>query len=154
MPHYISGKLLPWKRFWVPWDGKINCGEDGKGFLRDPDDDWGNFANPEVRVIDTLLEKRCIILSGHPGTGKTVTVENAVEELRRRVRAPDIVISLRCRDIPSAEVLKALTIDSSDWRSARQNDGDITLVIDGVDEGLRKVPEFVRTLRAFKLRAS
>lgn len=148
MSHYISGKLLPWKRFWVPWDGKINCGDDGKGFLRDPDDDWGRFSNPEVLVIDTLLEKRCVILSGHPGTGKTVTVENAVVDLKRRVKGPDIVLALRCRDIPSAEVMKALTLDSSDWRCARENSGDITLVIDGVDEGLRKVPEFARTLRA------
>jgi hypothetical protein len=60
MPNYVSGTLLAWKRFWVPWDGKINGGDDGKGFLQNPEEDWGKFANPQVRTIETFLGKRCV----------------------------------------------------------------------------------------------
>ncbi|MFA7002790.1 MAG: hypothetical protein WC429_02030 [Verrucomicrobiia bacterium] len=149
MSGYVSGNLLPWKRFWVPWDGKVNCGDDGRGFLQDPEDSWGKIWNPQVTEIEPLLDKRCVVLSGHPGMGKTVAIDTAIAKLRQTLQPPNIVLQLRCRDIPSADVLKQLTLDSAEWKNTRQRGGEVTLVIDGVDEGLRKVPEFVRTLRAF-----
>lgn len=79
MPTFISRKKPPWKRFWTPWDGSIRWGYDGRGFFDSPESLWGKITNPTARPIDELLAKRCVILSGHPGTGKTIEIE-AVEK--------------------------------------------------------------------------
>lgn len=146
MAGYISGRRLPWKRFWIPWDGKIRCGYDGRGFLDDPEDEWGKYSNPQVRSLDDLLLKRCLVLSGHPGIGKTVALETALEKLARELHAPDELFSFHCRYITSIEMLRAETVGHPRWRAARTANGNITLILDGVDEGLRKVPEFVGAL--------
>jgi hypothetical protein len=146
MARLIAEQRLPWKRFWVPWDGKIRCGYDGRGFLDDPDELWGKIANPQARSIDELLARRFVILSGHPGIGKTVEIEQAQEKLLAQHQAPNELFFFHCRAIASVEMLRSETVAHSRWLRARAAGGDITLIIDGVDEGLRKVPEFVSSL--------
>jgi hypothetical protein len=149
MAKYISGQRLPWKRFWVPWDGNIRCGYDGRGFLDDPDQLWGKVTNPQVRSIDELLIKRCVILSGHPGIGKTVEIEQAQDKFSTQRQPPDELFFFHCRAIASVEMLRAETVAHPRWVRARAANGDITLIVDGIDEGLRKVPEFVSGLALF-----
>ena len=146
MATYISGKRLPWRRYWVPLDGKIRCGTDGRGFLDDPEEPWGRYANPQLRTIDQLLLKRCVILSGHPGIGKTVEIESVRDQAKTQRHPPDEVFFLYCRGIGSAEMLRSETVRHPRWIQARAAQADITLIIDGVDEGLRKVPELISSL--------
>jgi len=138
----IAGQELPWRRFWTPWDGDINCGFDGRGFLAEPGKVW----NPEVRPIEDLLRFRVLVLSGQPGIGKTVEVRKLERQLRVSLKPPHEIISFHCREIGSDEGLRQATVASVRWQKARAIGGQITLIVDGVDEGLRKVPEFVDAL--------
>jgi hypothetical protein len=146
MARYISGQILPWKRFWVPWDGNFRCGDDGRGFLDDPDGVWGKIVNPQARSIDELLAFRCVILSGHPGIGKTVEIEQAHGRLRQQRPASEELFFFHCRSISGVEMLRCETVAHPRWLHARSAGSEIRLIIDGVDEGLRKVPEFVYAL--------
>src|ERR1700677_1039456 len=143
MARFISGKILPWKRFWVPWGGNIRCGYDGRGFMDDPDGLFGKIANPQARSIDKLLASRCVILSGHPGIGKTVEIGQAHAKLSQNHQKSDELFFFHCRAIAGVEMLRSETISHPRWRRARSTGCGIRLIIDGVDEGLRKVPEFV-----------
>ena len=146
MARYISGQILPWKRFWVPWDGNIRCGDDGRGFLDDPDTVWGKIVNPQARSIDELLAFRCVILSGHPGIGKTVEIEQARGRLTQQRSPSEELFFFHCRSISGVEMLRYETVAHRRWLQARSAGSETRLIIDGVDEGLRKVPEFVGEL--------
>jgi hypothetical protein len=149
MAKLISGQRLPWKRFWAPWNGRIRCGSDGRGFLENPEGFWGKISNSQVRSIDELLKSRCVVLSGHPGIGKTVEIERAEENLKKKCQTPEQLFFYHCRAIASTEMLRAATVSHNCWLQARAANREITLIIDGIDEGLRKVPEFVDALAVF-----
>src|ERR1043166_8068054 len=124
MSQYIAGRRIPWKRFWTPWDGKIHCGFDGRGFLDDPEDSWGGCANPNVRSLQELLLKRCVVLSGPPGMGKTVAIEAACETLKKELQPPGEMFAFHCRAISSAEMLRAETVEHRRWKKARVESGE------------------------------
>ena len=67
----IAGKILPWRRFWTPLAGRLSAGHDGRGFIDDPEDDFGHALNPAVFSLAELLARPCLVLSGQPGIGKT-----------------------------------------------------------------------------------
>ncbi len=76
--------------------------------------------------------------------GKTIAINAGLGPLRRETKPPDCLLKLHCRSVPNVEVLKSLTVDSQPWKQAHAQNGNVTLIIEGIDEGLRKVPEFVR----------
>jgi hypothetical protein len=133
MPRFISGQRLPWKRYWIPWDRKVRCGYDGRGFLVDPDCDWGKVINSQVRSIDELPASRCVVLSGHPGIGKTTEIQSAIEKISKQCEKPDELFFFHCRSITSVEMLRSETVGHSLWLQARAKQGNVTLIIDGVD---------------------
>ncbi len=148
MGKLIAGQELPWRRFWTPWDKdhQINCGFDGRGFLDDPEGEFGKINNPKVHSVEELLRFHVLVLSGQPGLGKTVEIGKLERQLRSVSRQPDEIISFHCREIGSDDGLRQHTVASARWGAARNAGGTITLIIDGVDEGLRKVPEFIHAL--------
>ncbi len=140
MPNLIANKVLPWRRFCTP-HGKINCGYDGRGFLVDPEDEYGKFSNPHLCSTEELAPYRCIILSGQPGLGKTIEVEKLEKvTIRAANQSSDTIIGFHCRSIASHEALRRATIGAPIWKTTISNGSFINLIIDGVDEGLAKVP--------------
>jgi hypothetical protein len=102
--------------------------------------------NPHARSIDELLAYRCVILSGHPGIGKTVEIGEAYRKLSQKHPKPDCIFFFHCRAIASADMLRSETVAHPRWVHARSEGMGITLMIDGVDEGLRKVPAFLEAI--------
>lgn len=146
MGKLIAAQELPWRRFWTPWGEQINCGFDGRGFLDDPEDEFGKIHNPKVLTIEELSNFQVFVLSGQPGLGKTVETGKLERQLRSICHQPDEVVSFHCREIGSDDALRHRTVASPCWIAARKAGGKVTLIIDGVDEGLRKVPEFIHAL--------
>jgi hypothetical protein len=132
--------MIPWKRFWVPLGGSISCGHDGQGFLDDPDSDFGRHLNPAVHELDALLARSPLVLCGEPGIGKTTALSN----LRTKLEAAyDSVLWLEFRAIPDVGTFVRRTIETSIWKECQASGKRLALVIDGVDEGLIKIPGFV-----------
>src|SRR5947207_11213645 len=123
MTRMVSGKLLPWQRFWVPQGGKISAGDDGRGFLDDPEGEFGLSRNPDVVKIEALLQRPCVVLSGQPGIGKTVEF-NSLRERRADWLAPDeALIDFHCRHVTSPETLRLETVESLEWKKALKSGG-------------------------------
>ena len=136
--------MIPWKRFWVPLGGSISRGNDGQGFLDDPESDFGRHLNATVRELDTLVERSPLVLCGEPGIGKTTALAN----LRTKLEAKhDAILWIEFRAIPDVGTFVRRTIDTPTWKEWQASGTRLGLVIDGVDEGLIKIPDFVSFLQ-------
>ena len=145
-----SQKSIPWTRFWCPLGGVIHCGDDNGGFLTDPEDKYGSIANPTVRRLSQLLpEAGPLVLCGEPGIGKSTELENvrAVLEGERDARG-EVLRWIVFRDVADVTEFRRLTVDSPQWQAWRTGTARMTLVVDGLDEGLLRVPNFVNDLTA------
>ena len=140
--------MIPWKRFWIPIGGTISCGENGQGFLDDPEDTFGRHANPAVCELSTLLDRSPLILCGEPGIGKSVALNAIRDLLAKRLPSHDNLFWIEFRTIPDTGIFLRRTIETDAWNNWQNSSTILTLVIDGVDEGLIKIPEFVSFLTA------
>lgn len=146
MPHETP--IIPWTRFWCPIDKGISCGDSGRDFLSDPESDFGRILNPNVLNIDTLLEQPCLVLCGEPGMGKSKALELAKSKIISRTGADQTPIWLNFREIPNVEIFHRKTFETAKWKGWLASDSRLTLVVDGIDEGLMKVPDFIPHLAA------
>lgn len=152
-PSYCSARVapgqevFPWERYWVSANSSIQMGglwDDTGGYLADPEDGFiGKHANSHLLKTDTLLTRQsgCIVLWGEPGMGKSQTVRSFLPTLGK---VP--LIALEFRDIPDSGRFERLTTESPVWRDWLAGTHLLTLVIDGVDEGLIKITNFVSYL--------
>jgi len=74
-----------WKRFWCPRDGHLNLGD--RGFLVDPDSDYGQALNPDVVPFDKIACKPCLVFLGEPGIGKTTAMKDERRAIEAQARA-------------------------------------------------------------------
>ena len=126
---------IPWPRFWCPLGAVIHCGDDGAGFLTDPEDDFDRHANPQVARLSVLLpQSGPLVLFGEPGIGKSTELAAMRASLEAETGEP--VIWIVFRDIADAADFRRQTVDFTAWQEWRASDGRLTLVVDGVDEGL------------------
>jgi hypothetical protein len=135
--------MIPWKRFWCPLGSAISCGFEGSGFLDDPEDEFGGLRNANLREVTELVAEPCLVLCGEPGIGKTTTINSIHDELVGRLPSRQNLIWIEFRSIPNPDVFLRRTVQTTEWRAWEKSTNPFTLVIDGVDEGLIKIPEFI-----------
>ena len=151
MPRLLANQRLPLKRFWIPLDG---AGKNQTpptlrlhdGILPDPEDSYGNLANPTIKTVSEIEIKRCFALLGQPGLGKTIVVNQWIDELIQRARPSDAVIPLTGRGLAAPDEIRHDTVESPEWKRARLAGGEITLILDGLDEALQRLPVLLTTL--------
>jgi hypothetical protein len=117
----------------------------GDGFLDDPDSEW-NRNHEIAKHLDKLLNERCLVLSGEPGLGKSVALEQAFPGIDHAGGGDAKTIWIRFRDIPDRGVFTSRVVDSARWKSWLAGDQTISLVLDGLDEGLIKIKDFLSFL--------
>ena len=140
---------IPWKRFWCPLGEPIDCGEAGRGFLQDPEaGGFGRRWSPHTLTLDELLARPCLVLCGEPGLGKTKAIELAKETIASAPGSDRDPLWLAFREIPTLGDFRRRTFESQKWREWREAKTSLTLVVDGVDEGLLRVPQFIPYLAA------
>ena len=140
----LKRPTLPWRRYWVRFGEAIDCGEE-RGFLTDPEDRYGRHANPNVARLDSLLPRvGPTVLCGEPGIGKSTELEGV-----RAVLAPEgeFLRWIVFRDVADVTDFRRRTVDHTLWKEWRVGSGRMNLVVDGVDEGLLRVPNFINDLR-------
>ena len=152
VPKLLANQRLPFTRFWLPFRG---TGENHgiptirlyDGILPDPEDEFGKFSNPGLQTIGEIKQKRCFALLGQPGLGKTIVIEQWIEELIQSTNPQDAIIHLTGRGLAAPDEIRHDTIESTEWRRARSAGGEITLVLDGLDEALQRLPVLLTTLQ-------
>jgi hypothetical protein len=142
----IAGQLVPWRRYWAAPSARLSAGHDGRGFLDDPEDELGRALNPHVHLIRELLDRHCLVLSGQPGIGKTTEVDQLAAEAVEWLQPNETLIPLTGRLLHSPEELRRRTVESEQWNSAISSGGHVRLLLDAVDEALRRVSVLIPLL--------
>jgi len=129
-----------WPRFLIPRDGGI--GLDSLGFLRDPDDEFERFENPDLLRLADIAEHRAVALLGEPGMGKSTLLRDM-------------------RDLCEGKGRRAILIDLAEYGSedrllrhlqapeilAAGSTGPATdLLLDGIDVCSLEIPTLVSVL--------
>jgi hypothetical protein len=140
--------MLPWNRFWCRFGGPIHVGDQAQGFLTDPENEFTKLYNPELFTLDRLAAESCLILCGDPGIGKSTVIQQHKDALKSSLGERGNFILIDFRDVPSESAFTRWTFDSPDWQRWRTSTDKLLLVVDGVDEGLVKIPGFVSFLAA------
>ncbi len=140
--------ILPWTRFWVPLGSEISCGLRGDGFFDDPNEKWECHNKSISHQLKDLLHEQCLFLAGEPGLGKSVALEQAFPEVDHASGGNEVTIWIRFRDIPDASAFTRRVFESHRWTSWQSSQRKLTLVLDGLDEGLIKIKDFVSFLTA------
>ncbi|HKP01924.1 MAG TPA: hypothetical protein VJU77_01060 [Chthoniobacterales bacterium] len=142
----IAGQVVPWRRHWASPTARLSAGHDGRGFLDDPEDELGRALNPHVHQLRDLLTRPCLVLSGQPGIGKTIEVDELAAKATEWLQPNERLIKLTGRLLHSPEELRRRTIESAAWTSTITDGGDVRLLLDGVDEALRRLSVLVLDL--------
>jgi hypothetical protein len=136
---------VPWHRFWVPLGAVIHCGDSENGFLTDPEDEYGKHANPNLaRLVNILPETGALVLCGEPGIGKSTELAS----IRASVEEHEGCCWIIFREIADSAQFKWQTVEAAAWQAWRAGTERLTLVVDGVDEGLLRIPNFLNDLTA------
>jgi hypothetical protein len=121
----------PWKRFWVPREGRIVLDE--AGYLRDPDNEWGRLENPDVAASADIDRFAALVLLGEPGSGKTYAIQEAVDAARSRGLA---TIQLELGAYPTETTLIRDLWECPEYQHHLETKSPLYLFLDALDEGL------------------
>ncbi len=132
---------------WCRFGDGIHLGDDRQGFLTDPEGELlTRLYNPHLLTFDRLLEHKCLILCGDPGTGKSTVLQESKAALENLLGSNGNVIWIDFRDVPSDVVFSRRTFESATWKQWQNSNSRLVLVVDAIDEGLVKIPGFVSYL--------
>jgi hypothetical protein len=97
--------------------------------------------------LEKILPKHGpIVLCGEPGSGKSTELKILFEKARASATAAEFFSCLSSREIADSSDFRRQTIESDTWREWRRGSTRLTLVIDGIDEGLLRVPNLINDL--------
>ena len=141
MPDYHYG----WKRFWCPRDGQMNLGD--RGFLFDPDSEYGPILNPGVVPFDRIAAKPCLVLLGEPGIGKTTAMKNEFQAVYAQTRGTrDDVWLLDLGIFGSYTELSKALFDDPKFHNWLSGSYVLHLFLDALDECRLEVKTVARLL--------
>jgi hypothetical protein len=139
--------LIPWKRLWLDLDAPREQEIVSSGFLESWDDLFGLKSEKGPKELEDLLEFRCLVLCGEPGIGKSKALELSKNAIEQKARQAGNLYWRSFRDALSPEHLLQDLKNSSGWQ--KWIDGsELTVVIDGVDEGLALASNLLSVLVA------
>lgn len=139
----FSGKELNWIRYWCPYPGRIHCGTSG-AFLTDPEEKFFGSENSHLKKTDTLLPVLGpLVLCGEPGLGKSTELQGLSAKCTKEEGA---LLSIDFREIADFSSFSRTVFDSPQWVEWVAGENRFTLIIDGVDEGIMRIPPFVESL--------
>lgn len=143
-----SNRLLPWTRFWSPRKTRIHG--TSSEFFEDPHGLFGKHLHSQATTLSEITpETGLLVLCGEPGLGKTTELEVLCERLTASSGGKERLIQLKAREFESFQDLQGHIDGHPAWQ-AWLPDGDVlTILLDGLDEGLIRMPTLVARLRSY-----
>ncbi len=139
----MAKKIYNWKRYWCRLGSTVNLGFGG--YLSDPEGEYGNTLNPEVKALSSFQGKSFLALLGEPGIGKSHEFQLALCSAKAHAESEGhLVVDYDLCECDSAQALIAQVFDNADVDAWRQGDHEYHVYLDSLDEGLLEV----RTLNA------
>ena len=139
--------LVPWERRWLPLDADREGAVQSTGFLESWEEISGVESKDGPKRLEELLRFRCLVLCGEPGMGKSKTLELHRHDIEDKARHRGEFYARSFREaIDPFHLLQDLKC-SSQWQKWAGG-SELTVVIDGVDEGLAMASNLVSVLTA------
>lgn len=136
-----------WTRFWVTREGYLLLDDDG--FLADPEGKRGSFRNPYALPFESVSGRRCAVLLGEPGIGKSTELER-VSRQGVSASAAAQVLELNLKDYSSDSFLVHDLFDNPKLRDWAAGSDELLLSLDSLDECMLRV-ETVANLLSSRL---
>jgi len=131
---------FPWERLFCDRGESVPIGDDG--YLVDPGSWYGRAVGKGVLRLEALLTKRCVVILGEAGIGKTVVLETVVERLRGE-HGDDSVVEVRLGEYGSVDSLERGVFESSELAECVRGPTELWLVLDSLDEAMVGVQNVV-----------
>jgi len=139
----FSGKELSWVRYWCPYPGTIHCGA-SSAFLTDPNERFFGSENGHLKKTAALLPTLGpLLLCGEPGLGKSTELQSITVQCKKE---GGVMLTVDFREIAEFTDFAKIVFESPQWTSWVAGESLLTLVVDGVDEGIMRIPSFVESL--------
>jgi predicted NACHT family NTPase len=134
----MSKKIYDWKRFWCPRNAQIDLSD--RGYLVDPESEWGRYGNSELVRLETVADTRCLILLGEPGIGKSraIQAEQKVVTSSSQTDAQKHLI-LDLHSYGSEDRLVKNLFESSQFRDWVKGEHSLFIYLDSLDECLLRL---------------
>ena len=125
-----------WPRYVLPAGATLSLSD---GLLPDPDGRFEQYSNPGLFTLTEFFNRRCCILLGDAGIGKSDVLRKECERIRTTVPQPRNVIFRSLRDFGS-DVTAEQFLASPEITSWIADDAaELFLFLDSLDEALLKV---------------
>src|SRR5882672_5872973 len=129
----MSRQIYNWKRFWCPREAAFSLSD--RGYLADPEAEWGPIYNPHVKPFEAIAETPCLILLGEPGIGKTRAIE--VEWKAREAKAKheeEDSLWFDLRSYSSEDRLVRSLFESEEFLTWKKGAHRLHIFLDSLDE--------------------
>jgi predicted NACHT family NTPase len=130
-----------WTRFWCPRSSQINLGD--RGYLTDPESEYGKYANPELVGLEAIAEVPCLILLGEPGIGKSQELFNLKCFTENNLDNGHKVLEVNLR---SCTNLKEDIFKDEQFIAWESGTHRLYLFLDSLDEGLLQIKNIATQL--------
>lgn len=128
-----------WIRYWCRRGSTLEMDD---GYLLDPETGWGQLAAGELRTLDALRDKRCLILLGEAGIGKSTELKCITGNPSDRP-----IVALDLGDYGDEEALDRDLRNSPQVQAWLEGRGEITILLDSLDEMLIDRPRAIGFLK-------
>src|SRR5262245_28105061 len=123
----------PWKRFWFLLESVIPLTD--RGYLADPDSEYGRALNPDAISTDALPDIHCLALLGEPGIGKSTTLRSHWESVKRAAgERGHQVLDFDLNEFQSDFALIETVFKDPAFLTWKQGEGELHLFLDSLDE--------------------
>jgi len=129
-----------WARFWCKPDEAISLVD--QGFLLAPDPERGLApTNLNLRPFQDIAERRCLILVGEPGIGKTSAIEREAQAVEERCvdSEDDRMLRVDLGSTREEAVLREEIFGSEEFTAWADGSGELHLFLDSLDEAALRV---------------
>lgn len=141
----MSDKRYNWKRFWCPRTGNIDLSD--RGYLYDPDSEYGHIHNPNVVPFESIETVPCLVLLGEPGIGKTQTMKAERNAIDARVEQEGgRTLWLDLHSYGSEGRLVSELFGSQEFLSWRNGTHRLHVFLDSLDECLLEIRKLATLL--------
>jgi hypothetical protein len=136
-------RSLECKRFWHLPDVSPDLSDEG--FLSDPDDEYGKFANPKLAPLNHFRSDPLLILLGEPGCGKSTDIKRELDHTVAPAEQNEDSLVLDLAPVSSGLEIKAF-FQSERFLKWSGSNSSLTLSLDSLDECLVSLQAIVPLL--------
>ena len=135
--------FVQWERYWVPLGVPVSV--EPAGFLIDPKG-FGQLASGSLQTLSQLWDFPLVVLCGEPASGKSTLLELHCQLLQQDPEQARRLLLIDFRTVLDSAGFFEQLHQSDTWQQWRSADYPLHVVIDGVDEGIFKIGDFLPNL--------